>query len=543
MRRLAAMFLVFFALAISAFAQSRVGEIVRADYGSGSRWTDVTERVRSIAANTPRFRVDDETLGVYSQEQGYKTLRVQVRDRWGTSQQLNFRQNDMADLSNYVSATGTYGDNTGTYGNGRLQITSARYGTGFQTTDVTSLLNSRIQHGRLEMRVGSESLNGDPAPGRNKWLTIHYTYDGRPAQGVYRDGDNVSIPEGTDTYGRQPGYNAGDLQITRARYGSWNKTADVTARLNSRIRDGQLHIQVTNSALGGDPSPGENKTLTVDYTLNGQRRQISAREGETLNLPPGTQPGTYSGNADNYGSQTVTCESRGAARTYCRADTRGGVQLVREFSRSACREGSTWGAEARQIWVSNGCRAEFRVGSSADTSAPPAGASIVIPSGTQLPVRTNEKIDSATATEGQSFSAEMTDDVRDSSGNIAIPKGSDVALVIRSTEGSDLVLDVDSVTVNGQRYAVSTADLQKKGGAGIGANKRTATMMGGGAIAGAIIGAIAGGGKGAAIGAAVGAAGGAGVQVLTRGKQVSVPAETVLTFRLDSDLQLYANPY
>ena len=51
-------------------------------------------------------------------------------------------------------------------------------------------------------------------------------------------------------------------------------------------------------------------------------------------------------------------------------------------------------------------------------------------------------------------------------------------------------------------------------------------------------GGIAGGGKGAAIGAGVGAAGGAGVEVLTKGKQVKVPAETILNFRLDTDLRL-----
>ena len=58
-------------------------------------------------------------------------------------------------------------------------------------------------------------------------------------------------------------------------------------------------------------------------------------------------------------------------------------------------------------------------------------------------------------------------------------------------------------------------------------------MVGGGAALGTLIGAVAGGGKGAAIGAAVGAAGGAATQVLTRGKEVQIPAETVLTFRLD----------
>ena len=63
-------------------------------------------------------------------------------------------------------------------------------------------------------------------------------------------------------------------------------------------------------------------------------------------------------------------------------------------------------------------------------------------------------------------------------------------------------------------------------------------MVGGGAVLGTLLGAIAGGGKGAAIGAVAGAATGAGVQVLTRGKEVRVPAETVLNFRLDQPLYL-----
>ncbi|HKS97724.1 MAG TPA: hypothetical protein VJV74_16540, partial [Terriglobia bacterium] len=54
----------------------------------------------------------------------------------------------------------------------------------------------------------------------------------------------------------------------------------------------------------------------------------------------------------------------------------------------------------------------------------------------------------------------------------------------------------------------------------------------------ALIGAIAGHGKGAAIGAAAGAGAGATAQVLTRGKEVHVPAETLLRFRLDTDLNL-----
>jgi len=68
--------------------------------------------------------------------------------------------------------------------------------------------------------------------------------------------------------------------------------------------------------------------------------------------------------------------------------------------------------------------------------------------------------------------------------------------------------------------------------------KTTAKYAGGGALAGAVIGAIAGGGKGAAIGTVAGGAAGAGAQVLTAGKSIDIPAETILTFKTAQSLQL-----
>jgi hypothetical protein len=94
--------------------------------------------------------------------------------------------------------------------------------------------------------------------------------------------------------------------------------------------------------------------------------------------------------------------------------------------------------------------------------------------------------------------------------------------------------------VNGQRYSVS-ADSQTQSGdrnRGIGKNRRTAEMVGGGAAIGGIIGAIAGGGKGALLGAIIGGGAGAGVQVLTKGKEVKFPAETGLTIQLQAPLYL-----
>jgi hypothetical protein len=166
---------------------------------------------------------------------------------------------------------------------------------------------------------------------------------------------------------------------------------------------------------------------------------------------------------------------------------------------------------------------------------------VVLPAGTEIPLRTNERIDSKEVVEGQTFSAQIAEDIRDTDGSIAIPRGSEARLVTRRLEGNgDITLDVESISVEGRRYRVSTADQELENHRdGIGANKRTGQFVGGGAALGAIIGAIAGGGKGAAIGAVAGAGAGAGTQIITQGKEVHVPAETVIRFRLDRPLRLH----
>lgn len=175
----------------------------------------------------------------------------------------------------------------------------------------------------------------------------------------------------------------------------------------------------------------------------------------------------------------------------------------------------------------------------------PAKPDIVIPTGTQLSVRTNEAIDSKKATAGQTYSAEIASNVVDDAGNVAIRSGSPAVLVIKSAgagkvHANQLSLDLQSVSIGGRSYDVESESIVQKGKAGVGGNKRTAEYVGGGTALGAIIGAIAGHGKGAAIGAASGAAAGAATQIFTRGS-VKVPAETILTFRLQAPLQLKAH--
>jgi hypothetical protein len=171
-----------------------------------------------------------------------------------------------------------------------------------------------------------------------------------------------------------------------------------------------------------------------------------------------------------------------------------------------------------------------------------------LPVGTEISVRAEETIDSSKGSEGQTYAAEVTKDVLDADGAVVIPDGSNAKIVIKSaskggrfTGQSDLALDLRAISVEGQEYLIGTSDLQQRGREGVGANKRTAIFTGGGAAIGAIIGAIAGGGKGAAIGAASGAGGGAITQVVTKGGSVKVPAETILTFKLDRPLHVDAS--
>jgi len=176
----------------------------------------------------------------------------------------------------------------------------------------------------------------------------------------------------------------------------------------------------------------------------------------------------------------------------------------------------------------------------------PARRLETMPSGTELAVRTVEEIDSTTAVADQTFGAVVERDILGESGRIIVPHGSHVVLLVRevssggATQSPEMVLDIQSLTVAGRRYLVSTADLKEETGTGLGKNRRTAEAVGGGAALGTIIGAIAGGAKGAAIGVLVGGAGGAGVQVLNKGKDVRVPAETLLSFRLDKPVSLQA---
>ena len=161
---------------------------------------------------------------------------------------------------------------------------------------------------------------------------------------------------------------------------------------------------------------------------------------------------------------------------------------------------------------------------------------ITIPAGQSLLVRMIDGVDSAKNQVGDVFHANLETDLYIQNSLVA-RKGTDVYGRLAEVKeaghlsgSAELQLELIRIVIDGHDYPLVSSDYSLKGQ---GRGSDTAKKVGGGAVVGAIIGAIAGGGKGAAIGAGVGSAAGAGVQVFTRGKQVKVPSETLLEFRLE----------
>lgn len=169
----------------------------------------------------------------------------------------------------------------------------------------------------------------------------------------------------------------------------------------------------------------------------------------------------------------------------------------------------------------------------------PVVRTITIPSGTTLPIRVTQTLDSASTQEGDRFSgAVATDIVQD--GYLVIPRGASVSGRVTEVheaahfKGSSLLtVELTGVTVHGQNISLATSPYSVEGK---GRGKNTAIKTGVGAAAGAVLGGIFGGGKGAAIGAAAGGGTGAGINAVTRGEQVQIPSESVVRFSLTNSI-------
>jgi hypothetical protein len=164
-----------------------------------------------------------------------------------------------------------------------------------------------------------------------------------------------------------------------------------------------------------------------------------------------------------------------------------------------------------------------------------ANKPVSVPEGMELDVVLNQSISTEANRSGEPFQATLASPVVVDDKTV-IPKDALVAGHIVDARPSGhlkgvarLELTLDTVEVNGQTYGITTRNF---GRTGKNHNKRNGILIGGGAGLGAIIGGVAGGGVGALIGSSVGAGAGTAGAAFTGKKDIRVPAETILSFRL-----------
>lgn len=175
----------------------------------------------------------------------------------------------------------------------------------------------------------------------------------------------------------------------------------------------------------------------------------------------------------------------------------------------------------------------------APTPAPPKP--LIVPAETVISVTLDQPVGSKISTPGSAFSATVSAPIS-VDGRLAIPKGARAAGVVKDAKpagrfkgGAVLSLTLTSVSVKNQTYDIqTTAPSETSTGKG----KRTAVLAGGGAGGGALIGGLAGGGKGALIGGLIGAAAGTGGAGLTGNRDLTLPAETLLNFKLVQSIEI-----
>lgn len=168
---------------------------------------------------------------------------------------------------------------------------------------------------------------------------------------------------------------------------------------------------------------------------------------------------------------------------------------------------------------------------------------VIVPAGTRVLVRMVDSIDSKKQQTGYRFTASLETNLQADDQVVAL-RGTTVYGRLVSAEsagrmsgGAELVLELTDIVINGTAYPLmtSTYDVVSEG-----KGKKTTRRILGGTGLGALIGGIAGGGAGAAIGALSGAAGGTALSAATGGKQVSIPSESLLEFRLEQPVHLPA---
>jgi uncharacterized protein YceK len=172
---------------------------------------------------------------------------------------------------------------------------------------------------------------------------------------------------------------------------------------------------------------------------------------------------------------------------------------------------------------------------------PPAiPVNAAIPAGTMLAIRIDQRINVKTSRAGDTFTGEIVDPVIADDNRMLVPKGAIVGGVVDLSHRrghfkgrSMLELRLTSLTFDGTRYPLATRDtVRTKKGKG----RRSTALIGGGAGLGMLVGGLASGGTGLVVGGLVGGGAGTAVAGMTGNRDIDIPAESIMHFKLADDL-------
>jgi hypothetical protein len=194
---------------------------------------------------------------------------------------------------------------------------------------------------------------------------------------------------------------------------------------------------------------------------------------------------------------------------------------------------SATGGSTAQTGAAQSAQSGAKPSVPADSAGTPK-VTLTVATGTEIPVRIDHRLDTRAARDGETFTGELYAPVQATNGAIVFPSGTPVTgeVVASKSKGrfkgagvlGIRLEEIGNAPVRTDEYAVSAK----------GKGKRSMAFIGGGAGGGALIGALAGGGTGALVGALAGGGAGTAGAALTGRRDVVIPAEARVRFRLES---------
>ena len=168
-------------------------QVLKADWGAGNRWMDVTNQVRLLLSGNGTVRVNNQNMGGDPAVGAKKILRIQASTYKGQSRQFTFGEGDSIDASQFYSYGGGIGP--GNPGNPGWQVMYADWGAGNRRVEVTQRVRGMLS-GNGMVRVNNQNLGSDPAVGASKMLRISARDSrGRVREFSYGEGQSIDASQ------------------------------------------------------------------------------------------------------------------------------------------------------------------------------------------------------------------------------------------------------------------------------------------------------------------------------------------------------------